>query len=1448
MFIELYRTFHELSAGPESKRLDISVLFPKGESLNWQDLFKQYRIVILSEAGSGKTEEVRNAARNLRKVGKSAFFIRLEHVARDFEVAFEEGSYEEFQSWMASDEEGWLLLDSVDEARLRDPRDFEAAIRKLGFFLASAKQRVHVVITGRTSAWRPQTDLALCTKHLAFSLPTVSATTDVNSDGFAHEIRTEESATRREEPVFKVVALDDLSPGQVELFAKAKGVTNAGLFLDAVERADAWPFTSRPLDLEELVEFWTDHGRIGRRLELMRNSVDRRLSERDQDRAEARPLSSERARLGAKLIAAASTMTHESVILVPDGASNMKGLPIKSILTDWDDIECATLLARPIFDDAIYGTVRFHHRSVREYLTAEWLSDLLKHETSRRKIEALLFREQYGLEVVVPAMRPILPWLAIFDEKIRDRVRRVAPEVLFEGGDPSQLPIETRRQLLRQVCDQLASGASSRSMADHDAVQRFASPDLASEIKDLILKYESNDDLLWFLLRMIWLGEISDALPEAMRIAQAPHFGRYGRQAAFRAVSALGDESVKAALRRSFMNEPEPLDRDLLAELLADTNPTTDIIDWFFACIRMTDRKERYSVDNLTGELSKLVERADNSLLPQIIRHANALLEAHPVVERRHCEISEKFAWLLKAAGEAVERLIKCQDRAVFESSCLGVLHKLSISKQYDLVEVAGAKLEFGALVADWPELNQRLFWHLVDYKRQWLDRTRNERLTDWWSVSIWSSYVQFAASDFELVVNDVVARPFIDDKLVALSLAFKLYADGGRQPAQRKLLKKSVGNDCTLSARLSELMHPPPLSAESKKYKRMEADWARKSRRREAKKREQRDRWRKYVTENVEKLRNPGFDDPTALSNAQLYLHDQMRKEHHDELRKEHKGSSTWSAGNWQSLEGEFGVDVARALRDGAVAYWRRNKPKLISEGAQPNSVQFSTIFGLTGLAIEAREVAGWPNALNAADAELAFRYAMRELNGFPHWLPRLFSKFPDVIVRMSLQEIRHELATEEEEKESHYLLSDLNYTGDWLWDAIGPRLYETISAYEPKNLTNLDHILNIIQGSSSLSDERIARLASDKAISLERFDHAARWFATWTGVEPDRAIAAVEARINSLAGDEDRKAFAMIYVNALMGNRRDRSSRVRESYRSAHHLKTLYLLMHRYIRRQDDIDRSGGGVFSPGLRDNAQEARDQLFSLLKDIPGKDAFLAIEEISLFHPDEHSRPRFQLHAKTKAARDADNPPWSPQQVREFTNDHERTPSNHRDLFDLAAMRLSDLKDDLEGGDSSVARILQDVDDEIEIRKFIGNWCRQCSRGRYSIPQEEELADAKRPDFRWHGVGFDAPVPVELKLADNWSGPKLFERLRVQLCGDYLRDGRSRRGIYLLVYRGAKSTWDMPDGKSVADFDELVSALQAYWSLIARNYPSIDEILVIGIDLTKRAVSQTQVPM
>jgi hypothetical protein len=180
------------------------------------------------------------------------------------------------------------------------------------------------------------------------------------------------------------------------------------------------------------------------------------------------------------------------------------------------------------------------------------------------------------------------------------------------------------------------------------------------------------------------------------------------------------------------------------------------------------------------------------------------------------------------------------------------------------------------------------------------------------------------------------------------------------------------------------------------------------------------------------------------------------------------------------------------------------------------------------------------------------------------------------------------------------------------------------------------------------------------------------------------------------------------------------------------------------------------------------------------------------------HPSAESRPWLASYSKEKAEQDADLlAPWPPTQVRDFHEHLDRTPTNHRELADLAVMRLLDMKDDLENGDDSVAKILQRVNEEPEMRNFLAHELRGAARGRYTVTQEEEFADAKRPDLRFHGAGFDAPVPAELKLAERWTGPKLFERFENQLSGDYLRDNRSARGIFVLVNRARNRIGKLP---------------------------------------------------
>ncbi|WP_441256241.1 hypothetical protein AB7Z32_12040 [Bradyrhizobium sp. 482_C4_N1_1] len=1431
-FIQLERSFHELAKyARESDSFQLNQAFFVGPRLHWADLLKGYRTIILSEAGTGKTEEIRQAAKGLRAEEKKAFFMRLEHIPDDFEEAFEVGTFEEFTEWLASTDEGWLLLDSVDEARLRNPGDFERAIRKLGRRIQAATDRVHIVLTGRTSAWRARTDLELCQRHLPFAPDTTRLAPpelpeeDSLEDALDPEsFETERSEEKETPSAFRIVTLDDLSRSKIEVFSQARGVTNTGAFLEEIERADAETFTTRPQDLEELVDFWSKENRIGTRLELMQNSVQRRLEERDQNHREAQPLPAQRAREGARLLAAASILGKEPTIQVPDGSHNNKGIPVRMVLSDWNDRDQQTLLSRPIFDEAIYGTVRFHHRSVREFLAAEWLAQLLERSSSRREVEALLFRVQYGVEVVVPTMRPVLPWLAILDDRICGRILRIAPEVLFEGGDPSALPLATRKTTLAEVCQELASGKSGQSALDYAAVQRFANPDLADDIRAMLKAYASNAELVSFLMRMVWLGRLFALKGEAKALALSSTTAKYTREAAIRALRAVGTTEDIDDLRKRFASEALVLNRDWLSEIVTASAPTPETTTWLLEALAKAAPKKRFTVDSLTDGVATFVKATPIELLPKLAEGLNHLLEEPPFIERGFCDVSKSNAWLITPASLAVERLIRARRPEATRETTLGILHKLKAIKNWD-EDLRDVKAEFGKLVPAWTELNRAAFWYDVQATRQSAFYVKqNHRLISFWQAS-GLAYWDFGVDDFAYAADAIRTSHHQDDKQVALTLAFDIYAKGNRPPAWRDRLRELVIGNFELEERLGNLLDPPVTE-----HEREEKKWKKRAAAREKRERDNRKKSKDFILSNVELVRAPELKDPTDISSAQWHLHER--------LRENAERANRWTVGRWRELIPEFGEEVAQAYREGVTNYWRKYRPILRSEGAPANSTPISVIFGLAGLDIEAAETPNWPSSLSKDEVLVACRYAAHELNGFPPWFPKLFATYPEIVSDFLVSEIKDEILSEKPDVESNYLLSDVSWSGQWAWDRTAPAALDLLRTTNVENAFNLGKLLTIVQGSSSISDQDLAALAQIKARGSANAEAAATWFAVWAGVKPEQAIPQIAAHLSAIAIPSDQTHFAMNLVIRLLGGRRSEVRGVRRRFATPEHLKELFLLMQAYVREDEDINRSGGGVYSPGLRDNAQDARNALFNELKQIPGKEAFVALSEIATQHPKADSRPWLTSFARGKAEQDADLAPWLPAQVRDFHQHLDRTPTNHRELADLAMMRLLDLRDDLENGDDSVATILQRVEEEPEMRNYLAHELREKARGRYTITQEEELADAKRPDLRFHGAGFDAPVPSELKLAERWTGPQLFERLEVQLSGDYLRDNRSARGIFVLVNRTKGRQWQLPSGERV-NFDKLLKALRDQWNSVADKHPHVEELTFVGIDLSKR---------
>jgi hypothetical protein len=354
-----------------------------------------------------------------------------------------------------------------------------------------------------------------------------------------------------------------------------------------------------------------------------------------------------------------------------------------------------------------------------------------------------------------------------------------------------------------------------------------------------------------------------------------------------------------------------------------------------------------------------------------LLRGISQLLGQEPFIERPYCQVSFRHAWLLQAAAVGAQKLIDARHPFSFDPTILGILFGLRVGREW-YTDLHTKDFKFEELLQGWPALNRASFWHDVEFARSRVMLRPGDRLIYFGQASVFGAFWSFNASDFDYVCEQIAQQSSPDNKLVALSVAFNLYVKESRKAKWRRQMKNTASCDAEVQQALDSYLRPP---ARNETWQKEERKWRRQSaahRKREA---ENREKSREWLTSHVEDIRHPKLEDPTAISQAQLYLHERTREKE--------ESSNKWGGGRWEDLVAEYGEDVAVAYRDAAVGYWRRYKPILRSEGAATNSTPWSVVFGLTGLSIEAGEQAGWPSALSQHEVQLACRYACHELNG---------------------------------------------------------------------------------------------------------------------------------------------------------------------------------------------------------------------------------------------------------------------------------------------------------------------------------------------------------------------------------------------------------------------------------------------------------------------------------
>ncbi len=428
-YVDLNRRFAPFDDRPASDDLIVrsyadSPLF-SASTASWEDLLENRVTVVLGEPGSGKTFEFRNRAAIAHENGESAFFVPLERLVHEsVRATLFEVDETRFDRWLRSRKKATFFLDSVDESKIRRDQDFEVALQRFARDItASGVARAKIVISSRVSEWRSAADSTVVRRILQ-----VRDTAEPQLGNASNKKRPAE---------LKVVRLLPLDEEMVATLLEGAGFERVSEITEQFRRLFLWPFVRRPADALRYARSVRDNRDLSNLTNILQHDICERLREtREREREDV--LTPTKATAGAAVLAAAVFFTERSIFVVRDMHSDSHTNAINPVkcLPGWTASEVNSLLNRATFDAASRGTVRFHHRTVTDFLAAKWLVERADHGCPVPNIHDLLFAKQAGSTVIREGSQPIVAWIACGNSSLsantREWILEAAPEIFLE--------------------------------------------------------------------------------------------------------------------------------------------------------------------------------------------------------------------------------------------------------------------------------------------------------------------------------------------------------------------------------------------------------------------------------------------------------------------------------------------------------------------------------------------------------------------------------------------------------------------------------------------------------------------------------------------------------------------------------------------------------------------------------------------------------------------------------------------------------------------------------------------------------------------------------------------------------------------------------------------------------------------------------------------------------
>jgi hypothetical protein len=1435
--IPLARRFAEIGSESEMDTAAESSLLGgangASDGITWDDIFSAGRnCIILGEAGSGKSAEMKSQCRALRDRNQTAAYIDLVDAMQRGAPTLSHDEVQLLDRWRQSSSPAWFFLDSVDESKLTNVTDFERALRRVRSWLGADHDRARFVVSSRISEWRSTNDLRIVRELL--TLRDQGGTEQAPAAG-PSTVRSPESSVvsrkvgeNRDANHVRVLTLRPLTVGQAKAYLAGKGINDTG-FWSAIEDGDAWGFMSRPLDVDGMYSLWKQKGRLG----SWREIVEARIEHLLEDPRDRSSLPHVRAREGAEYLAACmalgksvSVALDETTPIDPHGTLTFQD----ALPQGWSPSDRGELLQRPLFAPAAYGKLRFHHRVHQDYLAACWLAKVMRQDCPQSELQHLLFARRADALILRPALASVAAWLttigtenANWQRRHREDLLKSAPWIFFTQGDPRSLPQDYKVEVLRQTAERFKGRSHVRIDWDAATLKRFADPGLAEQISQWIADSSVPADVRADYIALVQYGDLRGANPAVADVAIDVVCEEHLRARAILCLADIGSDADRLRALAAFAS-PQTIPLRLGVQLVRMAYPRViderglfELLGRLDVAKATTRSSSLYTLDHFFSNI------ADAS------RASAALRELCAFLVTREGKFDEERTWahtwlapLLAAVLEAPQLATQAEESALL---ALDLLEQSAGQHLIDSFRMNDASKNMAEESLRHPCVRRAWFWRQVARKRS-QDETEPQHR---WDIEAHHSPIKIHTQDLAWWMADVRERDDVRDRLFALRMSLDLSGRiAGRRPVFPPLRVVRAG--LTSGALRTELLLYTKTSL-LMPWNRLRATWKYKFSR------------PSFVRRALQPIRKGYYSYYNLFHlwlgrrrmergqwwNGVWFVIDQARKQ---------VSASQWGDHDLAKVNATYGSAVVRCAMAGADKHWRQHRPPLPSEKPDRNQTNAHTILGLIALHAAWNEHgAEYFHALKANEAEYATRYALDELNGLPPWFSALVRSHPDTAGALIAAEIKAELSSTPADAQFGLgMLQRLVYGSPHVPSTSVAALREQLLGDAPANLLVLRDALQLALHLDATAAKWLvprAMAALDRVSTMTEAQWP--WLAVAIRLDANRAFAWVKD--HTLAMSFAKRRHLAESLCASLYNRRSReTAHASPDYLRASFLRHFLPWVMEHVRPEDDV--SHDGVYTPGARDDAEDFRRVLTSCLESDHSSDASTVLAELAT-DPSMHAYRDYLLGViDRRRAREADDFRIEAIDVATLLIEHERVPRNRADLFHTAEMRLRGFKERVEAAENTIRHEPQQNWQESDYQAWLQRHLQQVAKGKYTVPREVEVDPGNFPDLRFESPLVDGAVQVEVKVAtfSHWSYSKLKEHLHQQLVGKYLRAGNATHGVYLLFRAKRGRCWEMNDGTTL-DWDQMLNQLREHANSILAQRPDIERLDVIGIDVT-----------